>query len=215
MGESTYPGLCEIESYIYLKDENGLFNLVQMGTLEIHPWGSTVQHLEKPDMIVFDLDPAPDIFWTGVVDAALDIRHYLAQYQLISFIKTTGGKGLHIVIPIEPNYDWESVKNFTHIFVQTLEKVKPCEYVSKMSKSKRKGKIFIDYLRNQRAATAIAPYSLRARIHAPVATPLSWDELSTHIEDNTYTIKTLLHRLKGLKKDPWQDFWNIKNCLDI
>jgi bifunctional non-homologous end joining protein LigD len=205
----------EREEYLYLNNKEGLLSLVQMSVLEIHPWGSQINHLEQPDIIVLDLDPAPELPWSKVVFAAKEVRDHLAQYQLTSFVKTTGGKGLHVVIPIQPEYDWEEVKEFTHVFVQFLEKIKPKEYISKMTKSKRKGKIFIDYLRNQRTATAIAPYSTRARIHAPVSTPLSWDELSTHKEDNTYTIKTLPKRLAELKEDPWKDFWKTKQSLRL
>ncbi|TAL60951.1 MAG: DNA ligase D [Legionella sp.] len=203
------------EQYIYLDDTLGLLSLVQMGVLEIHPWGSQKQDLEKPDMIVIDLDPGPDVPWTQVVAAAYEVREHLMQYQLQSFVKSTGGKGLHVVIPIKPEYDWDAVKQFTQVFVQFLEKLKPKEYTSNMSKAKRKGKIYVDYLRNQRTATAIAAYSTRARIHAPVSTPLFWDELSDSIEDNTYTIKTLPQRLKKLKADPWQDFWKIKQSLRL
>lgn len=201
--------------YIYLKDQQGLLSLVQMGVLEIHPWGSTIKHLEEPDIITIDLDPAPDVPWANVVKAALDVRNHLNQYKLKSFVKSTGGKGLHVVIPILPEYEWEEVKQFTHIFVQFLEKLNPKNYISKMTKSKRGGKIFIDYLRNQRAATAIGPYSTRASLHAPVATPLSWDELSNHKEENSFTIKTLPKRLKKLKEDPWQSFWTIKQSLRL
>lgn len=203
------------EQYIYLDDKEGLLSLVQMGVLEIHPWGSKIQNLELPDIIIFDLDPAPDIAWSQVVTGALEVRHHLAQYKLDSFVKSTGGKGLHVVLPILPEYDWEEVKDFSHTFVQFLEKLKPKEYISTMSKSKRKGKIFVDYLRNQRTATAIGTYSTRARIHAPVSTPLAWEELSDRIGENTYTIKTLPQRLKKLKEDPWKDFWNTKQSLRL
>jgi len=203
------------EHYIYLNDKEGLLSLAQMGVLEIHPWGSTIKHLEQPDIIVIDLDPAPDVEWRKVVAGAKEVRNYLTQYQLNSFVKTTGGKGLHVVVPILPEYDWDEVKEFTHVFVQFMEQLNPQNYISKMTKSKRKGKIFVDYLRNQRTATAIAPYSTRARLHAPVATPLAWDELSDRIEDNTYTIKTLPKRLEQLKEDPWRGFWNIKQSLRL
>lgn len=203
------------ELYIYLKDKEGLFGLVQMGVLEIHPWGSTINHLEQPDIIVIDLDPAPDVPWSQVVNGAKEVRDNLAQYKLTSFVKSTGGKGLHVVVPILPEYDWDEVKEFTHIFVKFLEQLKPKEYISKMTKSKRGGKIFIDYLRNQRSATAISAYSTRARLHAPVSTPLSWEELSNRIEDNTYTIKTMPKRLKHLKEDPWRNFWTTKQSLRL
>jgi bifunctional non-homologous end joining protein LigD len=186
-----------------------------MGVLEIHPWGSKIDNLEQPDIIIFDLDPAPEVPWSRVVAAAKEVRNYLAEYQLISFVKTTGGKGLHVVVPIQPEYNWEEVKNFAYVFVQCLVKINPKEYTATMSKTKREGKIFIDYLRNQKAATAIAPYSTRARIHAPIATPLSWDELSNKPQNNSYTLKTLPKRLNQLKADPWKDFWQIKQSLRL
>lgn len=203
------------KQYIYLNDKEGLFSLVQMGVLEIHPWGSRIEHLEQPDILVLDLDPAPDVPWIKVVESAKEVRDYLAEYQLTTFVKSTGGKGLHVVIPIIPKFDWDDVKEFAHVFVQFLEQLKPQNYISKMSKTKRGGKIFVDYLRNQRSATAISPYSTRARLHAPISTPLFWDELGDCIEDNTYTLKTLAHRLKQLKEDPWKDFWTIKQSLRL
>lgn len=217
--KATPKALHEIEidneSYIYLNDKEGLLSLVQMGVLEIHPWGSTLDHLEQPDILVFDLDPAPDVSWAQVVAAARDIRNHLEQYKLTSFVKSTGGKGLHVVVPILPEYDWDTIKTFTHTFVQFMEKLKPNEYVTTMAKSKRGGKIFIDYLRNQRTATAIGTYSTRARIHAPVSTPLAWEELCDQIEKNTFTLKTLLPRLETLKDDPWKDFWKLKQSLRL
>lgn len=203
------------EQYIYLNSEQGLFNLVQMGVLEIHPWGSKIQQLEYPDVIVFDLDPGPGVSWSEIVSAAKEIRDYLLQYKLISFVKSTGGKGLHVVLPIKPEYEWSEVKEFSHVFVSLLERIHPDRFVSKMTKSKREGKIFLDYLRNQRTATAIAPYSTRARLHVPVAIPLFWDELSNRIQDNVFTIKTLPKRLKELKEDPWKEFWKIKQSLRL
>lgn len=203
------------QQYIYLNDKEGLFSLVQMGVLEIHPWGSTINHLEQPDIIVIDLDPAPDVSWSKVVQGAKEVRDNLAQYKLRSFVRSTGGTGLHVVVPILPEYDWDEVKEFTQVFVQFLEQLKPKEYISTMTKAERAGKIFMDYLRNQRTATAIGSYSTRARIHAPVSTPLFWEELSDRIEDNSYTIKTLPKRLVQLKEDPWKDFWKIKQSLRL
>ncbi|MCE3045061.1 DNA ligase D [Legionella sp. 16cNR16C] len=204
-----------IENCIYLKEEKGLLALAQMGVLEIHPWGSTVEHLEQPDVLVFDLDPDPEVSWKMLVDAAYEIREELEQLKLSAFIKTTGGKGLHLVIPIQIKYDWESVKEFTHVFVEYLEKKYPKKYTSNMAKAKRKGKIFVDYLRNQRQATAIAPYSPRARLHAPVATPVHWDELTDNQNGSFYTIRTIFKRLEQLKDDPWKEFWTIKQSLPL
>ena len=121
---------------------------IQLGVLEIHPWSCTIDELESPDMIIFDLDPAPDVSWSEIVAAAFDIKQQLELYKLNCFVKTTGGKGLHIVVPIQPKYSWEEIKLFTHVFAEFMEKNNPGVYISKMSKSKRNGKIFIDYLRN-------------------------------------------------------------------
>ena len=203
------------EDYIYLNDKDGLLSLVQMGVLEIHPWGSQIESLETPDVIIFDLDPAPDVIWKKIVAAAFEIKDHLEQYGLVSFVKTTGGKGLHVVIPVKPEYDWDLVKNFSHVFVEFLEKQKPASYISKMSKAKRVGKIFVDYLRNQRSSTAIGAYSSRARIHAPVSVPIHWDELTADKQDTTFTIATLPARLDGLKSDPWHKFWTVRQSLHL
>lgn len=203
------------DDYIYLKNEVGLLALAQMGTLEIHPWGSSINNIEKPDTIIFDLDPAPDLAWSKVVDAALLIKDYLKQLKLKSFVKTTGGKGLHVVIPIKPKYDWDTVKEYTHAFVLFVASQSPDNFVTKMTKSHRTGKIFLDYLRNGRGATAVAPYSLRANKEAGIATPLEWSELSNNKRDNTYTIKTIMDRMDNLKKDPWRDYFDAKQSLNL
>ncbi len=201
-------------NYIYIENEAGLLSLVQMGVLEIHPWGSRIEAIENPDVIIMDLDPAPDVAWKRVVAAAFDVKHYFELLGLTTFVKTTGGKGLHVVIPIEPEYCWVDIKNFTENFVHTLQTIKPNEYIGIMSKGMRKGKIFIDYLRNQRGATAIAPYSTRARIHAPIAVPIDWQELTNNPADTYYTLKTLPQRLHHFK-DPWADFGKIKQSLHL
>lgn len=201
--------------YIYIKDRAGLLALAQMGALELHPWGSQVDDVEYPDIIIFDLDPAPDVPWKKVVEAAFDVKKYLTKLKLKSFVKTTGGKGLHVAIPIKPKYDWEEIKNFAHAFVDYLVMKSPEKYVGKMTKAIRKGKIFIDYMRNQRGATFVAPYSTRARKGAPVSTPIDWNELTDNINDTFYTIKTLPDRLKKLKKDPWKNFLKSKQTLKL
>ncbi len=201
------------QPYVYIKDKEGLISLVQMGVLEIHPWGSTIDELEKPDIIIFDIDPAPDVEWKKVIQAARFIRDELEKLGITSFVKTTGGKGLHVTVPIKPQRPWEEIKIFSKTFVKYLVSLKPESYVDVMTKSKRAGKIYLDYLRNQRGATAIAPYSTRAFTGAPVATPLSWEELSPKIKSASYTIKNLVNRLDKLKVDPWKNFYNLKQTL--
>jgi bifunctional non-homologous end joining protein LigD len=200
---------------IYIKDSKGLLSLIQMGTLEIHPWGSRIETIEYPDTITFDLDPAPQVEWKEVVKTAKRLQKHLLEFNLTSFVKTTGGKGLHVVIPIKPQHHWDEIKNFTHIFVQFMVERYPNEYVGQMSKVKRKGKIFIDYLRNLRGATAISAYSTRARFGAPVSVPLAWDELTNHFKDTSFNIFNLPKRLNELKNDPWELFFKLNQSLNL
>jgi len=203
------------EKHFYIKDKQGLLTLIQLGALEIHPWGCKVDDIEYPDIITFDLDPAPDVPWKRVVAAAFEIKEHLSKFKLKCFVKATGGKGLHIVIPIKPEYSWEEVKTFSQVFADFMVMNDPMNYISKMGKAKRKGKIFIDYLRNQRGATAIAPYSTRARKHAPVAVPLDWDHLTADRKDTVYTLKTLPAHLQSLRKDPWKNFLKLHQSLHL
>lgn len=203
------------DTYFYVKDKFGLITLVQLGVLEIHPWGCRIDSPEKPDLIIFDLDPSPEVKWRKVIEAAFFVKENLGKLNLTSFVKTTGGKGLHIVVPIKRLYSWDKIKLFAQTFVTYLQALNPDLYVSQLSKSKRKGKIFIDYLRNQRGASAIAPYSTRAKKNAPIATPLAWNELSPQIKSDTFTIKTLPKRLAHLSKDPWEGFFSLKQTLQF
>lgn len=201
------------KSYCYITDKEGLLTLVQMGVLEFHPWGSCIDHLDQPDRIVFDLDPAPGVPWKAVINAALLLHQCLDELALKNFVKTTGGKGLHIMIPIEPRLDWELIKRITHAMANVLVAINPDQYIATMSKEKRKDKIFIDYLRNTRGATAIATYSTRARPGAPIAMPLTWDSLSTRIKSNRFDISNINKYLKQQKSDPWEDFFSAKQKI--
>lgn len=201
--------------YLYISDYEGLLALPQLGVLELHPWGSRIENIEHPDRIIFDLDPAPKIPWKKVVTAALEIKIILEELKLQSFVKNTGGKGLHVVVPIKPEYTWEEVGTFAQILVNYLVMNNSKDYIGKMSKSARTNKIFIDYLRNKRGATAVAPYSTRAKKHAPISTPLAWDELTNHKKDTFFTIKTIFQRLDALKQDPWKNFFMLKQSLNL
>jgi bifunctional non-homologous end joining protein LigD len=203
------------EYYSYLDDAEGLVALAQLGVLEIHCWGSHSDKPEKPDVMIFDLDPAPDVKWSRVIKAAKLIRKKLSDIDLQSFVKTTGGKGLHIVIPIARRYSWKQVKDFSHEFAESIVAENTEEYIATMSKEKRKGKIFIDYLRNQSGATAIAPYSTRARDNASVSVPLAWEELTPNIHGDTFTVKNVTKRLAKLTEDPWIEFYNLEQTLPI
>ena len=191
------------EEYLALYDLPGLVSLVQMGVLEIHLWGSQADQFEKPDRLIFDLDPDPSVDWPRVVTAAKEVRLLLEELDLTSFLKTTGGKGLHIVVPIRRRTSWDDAKAFCRAVADFLVAAAPDRYIATMSKAARKGKIFVDYLRNDRGATAIAPYSTRARPGAPVSVPIAWDELSNKITSNHFNIRNLPARLSRLKKDPW------------
>jgi bifunctional non-homologous end joining protein LigD len=191
----------------------GLMCLVQAGVVEIHPWGSTVDHLEKPDRLIFDLDPGENVPWTDVIEAARDVRDRLIALGLQSFVKTSGGKGLHVVVPVEPEAAWDDVKVFTTTVAATMAKERPDRYVSTIAKRARGAHIFIDYLRNGRGATAVAAYSTRASPRASVSTPLDWDELSPGLRSDHFTVGNLLHRLSSLRQDPWQGIFKIRQRL--
>ena len=165
------------EDYLYVEDADGLVACVQMGTIEFHGWGSSVAALERPDRMVFDLDPDEALDFADTKRAAEFIRDRLADLGLASFPLLSGGKGVHVVVPLKPEAEWPAVKDFAHRFAEALAQAEPERFVANMAKVKRKGRIFIDYLRNQRGATAILPYSARARAGAPVAAPVSWTEL--------------------------------------
>jgi bifunctional non-homologous end joining protein LigD len=175
-----------------------------MGTIEFHIWGSRVEDIERPDRLVFDLDPDPGIDFAGVRKAAKDIRTMLADIGLVSFPMLSGGKGIHVVVPLRPEAEWPAVKDFAHRFAEALAQAEPDRFVANMAKAKRVGRIFVDYLRNQRGATAVVPYGARARENAPVAAPIAWSELDDYDRANVFTIKDarkLLARAasKGLK----------------
>ena len=162
------------EYHLAVEDVAGLISLVQMGVLEVHVWGSRANQLEKPDRLIFDLDPDPSVDWSDVVIAAREMRHLLLELGLTSFLKTTGGKGLHVVVPIVPRVEWEKARAFSRAVAELMVQAAPDRFIATMSKAARKGKIFIDYLRNGRGATAVAPYSTRAK---PGATVSSADRL--------------------------------------
>ncbi|HEX6613632.1 MAG TPA: DNA ligase D, partial [Rhodanobacteraceae bacterium] len=203
----------EDEEFLYVDGIEGVLGLVQMNVIEIHPWGSTIADLEHPDRLVFDLDPDAGVSWPRVKEAARLLHDRLAAVNLQSFLRTTGGKGLHVVVPLNPRPDWESAKAFSHALARTLEAESPREYVSVASKARRKGRIFVDYLRNARGSTAVSSYCVRAREGAGVATPLHWEELSKLRSGAQYTIKNLPRRLKSLKSDPWEGIEEVRQAL--
>ncbi|RWP22930.1 MAG: DNA ligase D [Mesorhizobium sp.] len=194
------------ERLISINDLDGLIGLVQSAALEIHPWGSTVSDWERPDTIIMDLDPGEGVSWEAVIEGAVETRDRLKDAGLVPFIKTSGGKGLHVVAPLKPKAEWPEVKAFTKAIADSMAADSPNRYVSTITKSKRRGKILVDYLRNQRGATAVAAYSTRARPGAAVSMPLAWDELGPSIGPAYFTVENTPTRLASLSSDPWQDF---------
>lgn len=203
------------EPYLYIDSLEGILQLVQMGSLEFHVWNSTIAHVTKPDTIVFDLDPDKKFPWSTVVEASHEIRETLEDLGLKSFAKLSGGKGVHIQLPIEPDLDWETVKNFSHSFVKILVEKNPKLYTDNIRKEARKGKIFVDYLRNGFASTAVVAYGLRNRPGTPVAMPIAWKELTPKIKPDEFSLDDALKRLKRQKRDPWSDYWKTKQSLEI
>ena len=194
----------EREDYLYVKDAKGLFALSQFGVIEFHPWGCRVDKLERPDRLVFDLDPDEGLEWRDVVDAAHHIHEELSELGLAAFVRTTGGKGLHLVVPVERCTSWSKFKDFAQAFVEALAKREPRRYTASVAKSARRGKIFIDYIRNVRGATAVGSYSLRARPGAPAATPLEWSELSSVEDPRDFDYLTVPERMATIVADPWR-----------
>ena len=201
------------DEYVAVNDVAGLIALVQLGVLEFHPWPAREDKVDRPDMLVFDLDPGEGVDWKAVVQGAKDVRDCLEAIGLRSFLRTSGGKGLHIVAPLARRNTWEELKEFAHGVADTMVRAAPDRYIATMSKAKRRGKIFVDYLRNQRGATAIASYSTRARPGAPIATPLAWDELSTKLKPDKYTVENIHQRLTKGFKDPWKNFFQLKQSI--
>jgi bifunctional non-homologous end joining protein LigD len=193
----------KIEPYITLSSAEALAGLAQMGVLEVHPWGSRNDDLEHPDRIIIDLDPDAAISWARLAESAAEVRKQLKKLELESFLKSTGGKGLHVVVPIVPEYDWAVIKQFAHTFVLQMEKEEPALYLTKMSKAARKDRIFLDYLRNERGATAVAAFSPRARPGAPVSLPLNWSDLKL-AERPLARVADFEEWKERLSRDPWK-----------
>ncbi len=201
-------------TYIYPKDAASVIELVQFGALEFHPWGSTTKRPELADRVVFDLDPGDAVAWKRMVAAARLIHGLLKRMGLVSFLRTTGGKGLHVVVPLNPGCPWPRVKDFAHAFAATLAQAHPLEFIATASKARRNGLIYVDYLRNSRGATSVASYSLRGRPGAPVAMPLRWNELGKLKSGHDFDIHSTPKRLARLQADPWAGIDEVKQDLN-
>jgi bifunctional non-homologous end joining protein LigD len=200
----------ETEDYFYIENITGLIYEAQMGTVEFHIWGSRVDELERPDMMVFDLDPDEGMDIGRVRQGVRDIKDILAELSLTSYLKTSGGKGYHVVVPFTPAVSWDIFYDFAKRVAEVMEQKWPDRYTSNIRKNKRAGKIFIDWIRNGRGATSIAPYSLRARRGAKVSMPIGWEELDS-VEPDGIDMTEALVRFG--QEDPWKDFFRINQGL--
>lgn len=204
----------EKEQMLFLESAQALTELVQMGVLEIHTWGSRVTHLLYPDLLVFDLDPDPTVSWPTVRDAALELKDTLEALGLRSFVKVSGGKGVHLHVPVRPDVHIDRAKAFTKAVAQLMEREAPDRYTSELAKVKRRGKIFIDYLRNGWGATAITAYSARAKPEATIALPVTWTELKRLRSPASFTIKNAAKRVRATE-DPWADYFKVDQRIPI
>jgi bifunctional non-homologous end joining protein LigD len=200
-------------TYMGANTATALAALVQWGVIELHPWGSRTPKLDRPDQLIFDFDPDDGMKWATLVEAVGLLRTLLDDLQLTAFLKTTGGKGLHVIVPIRATLGWDDAKGFTKAIAELLAATFPDRFTSVMSKERRKGRIFIDYLRNGQGSTAIAPYAVRARKGAPVSAPIDWEELVRDVRFDHFNATNMLARLQRAKKDPWADFLDTDQAI--
>jgi bifunctional non-homologous end joining protein LigD len=203
----------KIGGYLVANSGAALVSLVQMDVLEIHTWNSRLEHLEQPDRIVLDIDPGPEITWADVIAAARLVRRLLEGAGLASFVKTTGGRGLHVVVPLQPSADWSDCLAFSRGLAETIAAHDPDRYTTRFAKAGRERKILIDYLRNNRTNTSIAAFSMRAKPHAPVSMPLAWSGLHARIRPEAFTVETVPARLSRMRRDPWAGYWTCRQRL--
>lgn len=202
-----------LADYILLNAPKAVVAAAQAGVLELHLWGSRASKLEHPDRLVIDLDPDESLGFDEVRAAAFEVRAILQSAGLAAFALLTGGKGIHVIVPLNRRRTWADIKSAARGLARQMAEAKPDIYVSEMSKKKRTGKIFIDWLRNERGATAIYPYSLRARPGAPIATPVSWRELPGIKSANAYTLNNIRQRMAHLKVDPWEGYAETRQAI--
>jgi bifunctional non-homologous end joining protein LigD len=201
----------KVGEYLVADSISAVVALAQMGIVEIHTWNSTAEDIERPNRIVWDLDPGPEITWKQIVSAARVLRDVLKTLGLVAWVKTTGGRGLHVVVPIAPSLDWSQSLAYSRSVGEALVRTDPGLYTTAFSKRGRERKILIDYLRNNRTNTSICAYSTRARAGAPVSVPLEWDELVR--TPDRWTLLTVLRRLQRLRVDPWQEYWTASQRI--
>jgi bifunctional non-homologous end joining protein LigD len=203
----------KIGEYLIVDTLPALIGLVQMNVLEIHTWNSRFDHVEQPDRIVFDIDPGPRVAWPRVIEAARLVRTVLQTLELASFLKTTGGRGLHVVVPLQPRADWGESLEFSRLVAEAIVRTDPERYTTAFAKAGREEKILIDYLRNNRTNTSVAAFSTRARPTGTVSVPLRWEELSSRVRSDHFTVRAVRTRLARLPADPWAEYWTLQQRL--
>jgi bifunctional non-homologous end joining protein LigD len=220
------PGIPRAVRRVEVEEEDGpvtflsagnlraLLSLVQLGVLEFHVWNARIDRLDRPDRMILDLDPDPELPFSATVEAALALRTRLTELGLESFVKTTGGKGLHLVTPLGRRSSWEEVRDFARALAEEMARSTPDLYLAEASRARRSGRIYVDYLRNGYAASAVAPYSTRARAGAPVSLPLEWSELNDSLRPADFDVRTVPALLKRRARDPWAGFATVKQSLD-
>jgi len=202
-----------VEDYLFIDDATGLLQLVQMNAIELHTWGATVDDPERADRLVFDLDPGEGVPWDAVRDGAREVRRRLRHLGLASWLRMSGGKGLHVVVPLAPAAPWERARAFCEAFARAMEARQPERYVTNMRKDQRGGRIFVDWLRNARGATSVTGWSLRARERATVAMPLRWEELRAIDGPGAFDLARALRRAARLRRDPWHGIARLRQAL--
>jgi bifunctional non-homologous end joining protein LigD len=204
----------KVGEYMVVDSVEGLVSLAQMNVLEIHTWNSTVDHLEQPDRIVLDLDPGKHVKWPQVIEGAKLMRTMLSAIGLKSWVKTTGGRGLHVVVPIVPDHDWSACLEFARAMALLMAERDPRRYTTDFRKAGRENKVLVDYLRNNRTNTSICAYAVRAREGAPVSMPIAWSELKSTLEPDRFAVTTAARDL-ARRRDPWRDYWQSKQRLKL
>jgi bifunctional non-homologous end joining protein LigD len=213
MPEAIRDGTAHGQPYLAIDGIDGLVSMAQMSAIELHSWGATEAAPTTPDRLVFDLDPGEGVAWPDIVRAAHDVRKRLEALGLAAFCRTTGGKGLHVVVPLKPAADWDAVKPFCRDFAETMSREAPDRFLAHVKIADRKGRILIDWLRNGLGATAVASFSPRARPGATVATPVAWAEVTAKLDPAAFTLRTVPGRLAKLKRDPWEGFDDVGQVL--
>jgi bifunctional non-homologous end joining protein LigD len=205
----------KVGEYMVVDTLEGLVSLSQMNVLEIHTWNSTLDHLEEPDRIVLDLDPGKRVEWAQVIAAAREVRHLLTSIGLKAWVKTTGGRGLHLVVPLVPDADWSECLEFAHAIANLMVEQNPERYTTDFRKVGRDDKILIDYLRNNRTNTSICAFAVRARPGAPVSMPIEWADLKPSLQPERFTVSSTWAYLARRRTDPWRDYSHARQRLKL